>query len=1099
MGPTAKHDLFGREDELAALRAQLASAMQGAGRLVLIEGDAGIGKTALLSAHAREAQARGALVAWGRCHEMQGAPAYWPWLRVLEDLVESKQLPEIESDELAALREGLRTAGTRDEPAAGFAADRFVLFARIARGLSAAAQKRGLLLAIDDLHWSDAASLELLRFLASELASDAILVLATLRSHEAGSERIAAELSRLAQSFPLGPLERGAVQALLDERLPDAPPTHTPASHAPDARGREHFVDEVWRRCGGNPFFVLELGQLLRAGGTGERAGVEPSGVPFAIKRVLDLRLARLRPEVIEVLRSASVVGGAIDLALLAETLDRPVPELRGLLEPLVCYGLLETSPQQANHFAFVHALVREALYESLDTATKADLHARVGAALEARLERDRTPSLRAETLPAIAHHYHGALQGDAPDADSLRGRAAEFARQAGSQLLEVLAYEEAVLHLERASGLLRDTSDPARRVEVEIALGEALIGLGDRARAETVLEATLGRARSEADPVSYASAVLAWCGAREEIGVADFVANEHVERAVAALPDRDSSLRARLLARLSMGLHLIRGEEERRRALSDQALAMAERLADVSTIAYVLIRRLVLFAGPDQLDERFAVIETMLERCADHATGRLHALSMQIDACAEAGDRAGLDAAHEAFDEQARASRHPYFVWLRASHRAALTLLEGRFDEAEPLIVEALALGQHAQSQTPGLHFAQQMFMLRGWQDRIAEVAPLIEGSAQTASIVPAWRCALADLYEYLDRRTEARREFDAVAQDAFASLPRDTTWLTSIVLLASVCARFEDRAHAETLYRMLAPYGGRVAVASPLIVAICPVDTRLGQLATLLARFDAAEQHFDRAADLARSMRAPGWQAEIEYHQGQLERARGGAGAAERAAGHFEAAGRAADALSMALLHRWIAEAGTPDEAASETRRVAQFVREGDDYILTFEGRTTRLRSMVGLAHIRALLAEPDREHHVLDLTGAAADPGDGGPLLDAEARDAYRERVDALRGELDEARARNDAALGERLSEELEHLTAELSRAFGLDGRERRAGAAAERARVSVTRAIKYATRRIAQHDSDLAEHLERNIRTGAFCVYAPSARERMDWQL
>lgn len=1105
MDTVAKYDIVGRDRELAALRAELAAAMQGAGRLVLVTGEAGIGKTALLTAHAREARARGALVAWGRCHEMPGAPAYWPWLRLIEDLVLSEELPDARSDDLRALRDGLRTAASREATTPG-ESDRFELFARIARSLSAVARKRGLVLALDDVHWADAASVELLRFLAAELASDALLMIATLRSHEPASESTLTGLARLAQSFPLGPLEREAVEALLVERIPL---TIVPAT---EVRTRvvgddgEGFVEEVWRRSGGNPFFVLELAQLLRAGGHGATAETGAAALPFAIKRVVGQRLDRLPAHTLDLLQAASIIGREFDVSLLASVLERSAAELRAELLPVVEYGLLQSSIGQPDRLAFVHALVREVLYESIEEARAAALHGRIGLALEALSEADPASWQQAEQLPALAHHFHRALYGAAADS-AARTRAADYAWRTGAHLLDLMAYEEAAVHFERALALLPEASAEPHRVEVGIRLGQALVGLGDRTRAESILEKALGEAEIGADPRLFAEATLAWSAARAEIGTADLAINERLESALTALPAEDSTLRAQLLALLSLGLHLVRGTEDRRRALAAEALAMARRLGDAATLASVQIGTMTLLAGPDDLDERLAAIDAMLESCAGNPTAELHALSAKIDACAEAGDRIGLDLALDAFDEKARVTRHPYFHWLGASHHAALALLEGRYEDAEELVARALQLGERAQSQTPGLHFAQQMFMLRAWQNRMDEVAPLVEGGAETARIVPAWRCALADLYEHLGRRVEARREFDAVLQGGCASLPRDTTWLTSVMLLAAVCPRFEDRASGETLYRLLQPYAGRVAVASPLIVTIAPVDMRLGHLATQLGRFDDAERHLARARALAESMRAPTWKAEIRYLEARLYQAQGEAGDEQRAVSCLDDAQAIASSVGMALLLTWIEDARSapPGTRAASELRFARFARDGEGFTLVFEGRTTRLRAMVGLSHVRALLAQPDRELHVLDLArpgserGDAPALGDAGPLLDARARAAYTERGRELQSELAEAEASNDQGRRQRITEELEFLTAELERAFGLGGRERRGGAASERARVSVTRAIKYATRKIAEHNPVLADHLERSIRTGAFCIYAPAARDRVDWSL
>jgi len=117
----------------------------------------------------------------------------------------------------------------------------------------------------------------------------------------------------------------------------------------------------------------------------------------------------------------------------------------------------------------------------------------------------------------------------------------------------------------------------------------------------------------------------------------------------------------------------------------------------------------------------------------------------------------------------------------------------------------------------------------------------------------------------------------------------------------------------------------------------------------------------------------------------------------------------------------------------------------------------------------------------------------------MLDAQARAEYAARLRDAREELDEAERLNDRGRAERFREEIEFLTAELSRGFGLGGRERRAGTASERARVAVTRTIKYAIDRIAEHDPSLAEHLRLAVRTGTFCAYVPPTRDRVTWKL
>jgi tetratricopeptide (TPR) repeat protein len=189
--------------------------------------------------------------------------------------------------------------------------------------------------------------------------------------------------------------------------------------------------------------------------------------------------------------------------------------------------------------------------------------------------------------------------------------------------------------------------------------------------------------------------------------------------------------------------------------------------------------------------------------------------------------------------------------------------------------------------------------------------------------------------------------------------------------------------------------------------------------------------------------------------------------------------------------------------------------FRREGDYWSVVFEGRTVRLRDLKGMRYLARLLADPGREYHVLDLvaaetsSGAQADSshaaglphatlGDAGESLDAQAKDAYRRRLAEIDDDLEQARAIGDAERAAQADAERDFLVQELARAFGLGGRDRRAASASERARAAVTRAVRQAMTRIAEHHPQLGEHLSRTIRTGTYCAYVPDPRAPTDWR-
>ena len=182
--------------------------------------------------------------------------------------------------------------------------------------------------------------------------------------------------------------------------------------------------------------------------------------------------------------------------------------------------------------------------------------------------------------------------------------------------------------------------------------------------------------------------------------------------------------------------------------------------------------------------------------------------------------------------------------------------------------------------------------------------------------------------------------------------------------------------------------------------------------------------------------------------------------------------------------------------------------FCREDDYWLVVFAGHTVRLRDLKGMRYLARLLADPGREHHVLDLvaveTGHAGSMprsafGDAGELLDASAKEAYRRRLAEIDDDIEQANAAGDGERAAQADAERDFLIRELAGAFGLGGRDRKAASASERARAGVTRAIRQAMTRIAEHHPQLGEHLERTIRTGTYCAYQPDPRAAAGWRL
>jgi hypothetical protein len=553
--------------------------------------------------------------------------------------------------------------------------------------------------------------------------------------------------------------------------------------------------------------------------------------------------------------------------------------------------------------------------------------------------------------------------------------------------------------------------------------------------------------------------------------------------------------------------------------------------------------------------------IVALAESSGDRARA-LPALVYGVHDLLELGDRRGLDRRIAECDRLASELRLPLGRWMVASFRTMVALMEGRWADAERLAGEALAVGQQAQLRSALLHYGQQLISLRGEAGRLAEVIPLVEMAAAEASTVPAWHCTLADLYSVSGRRDDAVREFEALAESGFAGIPRDTNWVVAVSLIAGVCADLQDRPRAGLLYAMLTPHRDLIAAGRPAVVGLAPVSLGLGRLAGVLGEWNDADQHFERAVIIAERMGARPWAARARVHWAEMLANAGGEAAKERGRAILEAARIVAEALAMHELQGRIpaiaarldpssdapshalqleyrrAVGEEPASAAKPQRRATVialahrtssprpapvgersriFRRDGEMWTVGRSDRPLFVRHAVGLVYIAHLLARPSEEVHVRDLvrlvssgrTVAAdrmgdglevgADLGDSGPLLDSVAKAQYRRRIAELEREIEEADDFRDLARAERLRGELEFVRDEIGRSVGLGGQDRLANAATERARQAVTKAIRYALRKIAAQDPPFAKDLDLVIRTGTYCAYVRLSGDTTSWVL
>jgi len=395
----------GRSAELARLRAALDGAWAGATRSVAVAGEPGIGKSTLLDALAAEAGRRGGRALWGRA-EPDGR-AYGVWREIVRALAPEDPGP------LQAL-----LGAPRADAAPGGEEERLRLFDAVADLLATAAAERPLLIVLDDLHWADASSLALLGHVASAERGARVLLAAAYRADEAP---------------PLDALER-------DPRFERIELTGLGADDlralVPSGAG-EASLQAIHARTAGNPFYVGELVRALAAEGRlGEDGGTVPPLVPTRVREFVRRRVERLGPEVGPVLEVAAVAG-RFTIADLVRAAGASRPVIAAALERSTGAGLVVSAAGAPGHFAFAHAIVRDAVSETLTERRRGELHEAVGAALRAR--RDAGADVDAAQL---AHHALAAAR-DGADPQPAWQAALDAAREAQS----MLGHAEAARH----------------------------------------------------------------------------------------------------------------------------------------------------------------------------------------------------------------------------------------------------------------------------------------------------------------------------------------------------------------------------------------------------------------------------------------------------------------------------------------------------------------------------------------------------------------------------------------------------------------------------------------------------------------------------
>ena len=648
--------------------------------------------------------------------------------------------------------------------------------------------------------------------------------------------------------------------------------------------------DAIATRGQGNPLFLEEIAAMAAEEGAS-------GGVPHSLQALISARLDLLASEAKRVAQAAAAVGDVFwDGSVWAVSGDDgEAGTVATALRMLRTRGFVEEESTSSflgtRQFRFHHALIREVAYGSISKADRYHMHRAAAEWLE-----DRAGD-RPEFFAQIAHHFDRALELSAvvlplqqADPGLVESALASFVR-AGHQAASLVAHDEAARWYLVALGALDlSDDDPALRCNLLLSLGDVRQRGGTTLEARDTFHKAAALAREHRMSEQLGRAALGF-GGGQTFDIPPFTVDselvELLEEALEMLGEEPGGLRARVLGRLAVALYFS-NEDERRAELGRQAVDMATSVRDTGALAYALSARRFALWGPETLDERLEVATEILELAQSVGDRDLTLLGhrWRIVSLLELGDIAAVAAQIDEYSAIAEELKQPYQLWFAEVFRGMHASLEGRMEEAEALMHRALEIGSRTQGENAVQFFAAQLLTLREHQGRLHEMEPAIRAYAEQFPTTLAIRAALAWIYTLMGRTDDARENFEIVAANDFADLPRDTTWLLSLMMLAHTACALGDRGRAKILYDLFAPYNSRTIVAGPAIVCLGSASRYLGLLAATIGRRRDAARHFTEAIEMHDRMGARPYLAHSLREYGELlqgsddadERARSG-----------------------------------------------------------------------------------------------------------------------------------------------------------------------------------------------------------------------------
>ena len=912
--------VIGRLTELETLAAAGERIMSDERReLVLISGEAGLGKTTLVAEAARRAHALGSCVLFGHCEEDLATP-YQLFAEALAHYV--THAPEehlrahvaVHGSELARIVPQL-VSRIPDLPASRAAdpeSERYLVFAAVVGILADASADEPVVVVLDDLQWADKASLLMLRHLVATDGPGRLLLLGTFRddglhnAHPLLETLAALHRQPRVTRIDLPGMDRSEVVAFME----------AVAGYHLD-QSEIGLADAVHRETDGNPFFVTEVLRNLSESGAISRDArgrwqavgpIERMVLPESLREVIGARVGRLGLAMEQTLAVAAVIGSDFDLELLVAATGRTDDELLDQLDVAASASLVHELPDAAGRYRFAHALIQHALYQDLGHTRRARAHVTVGTALEA-LCGDR-PGAR---IGELARHWCNTSR--AADV----AKAVGYARAAGDAALASLSPADALRYYTQARELAATAGviDPSLDIDLMIGIGTAQRQTGDPMSRETLLEASR-RAVAADDTERLVVAALAndrgWASAS---GTVDTDKVELLQLVSERLP-QDHLDRALVLGNLCAELAFTAKLDERR-ALADEALALAQATGSDAATVRVLNHLVFSLLLPSLLDQSLAWSADALARAqaVDDPVLLYFAATYREVVAVRAGDVEEVDRCLAIAEPLVRMLNQPPITWEFLTHRSRRAQLAGDTALAEALATEAFTVGAECGQPDAETFLGVQLAAISWQRGTMGDLVPLLEQMVADSPGLPTLRAALALACTQAGRLDDSRALLEDFAANGF-ELPEDVAWLNGMTEYAEAAVAVDEPRFALPLFELLKPFATQFSSAGG-VTAEGPVATVLGGLATALERYDEAEGYFRHAEEFCRSAGARFFEARNELAWGTALLRQGRPERRAEARGLLERALSAARAQGYAAVEREAEEALAGDRSSS------------------------------------------------------------------------------------------------------------------------------------------------------------------------------------